>query len=524
MQYWLLLLVIVIGVVFCDVDPSTLQNKVVFGYQGWFETPNDGAKVGWRHWSRDENRCDGSTANFDLWPDLSEYDPSTLENTGMHYADGTIAKLYSAQHQSVVDKHFQWMRDFDLDGVFLQRFIVETKDPRFFNVRNKVTQNVMNAANSYGRIFAIMYDLSGTNPSTLVNDLQMDWHFLVNELKVTSSGRYQRHNGKPVVVLWGFGFTDRPGTPQDAINIIHWFQGQGCYVMGGVPYQWRTSDGDSKPGFLNAYLAFDAISPWAVGRYNSKDAFQRLFNDRVIADKELTFARDKMYSPVIWPGFSWHNIFKDSPLNAIPREGGAFFWKQADTMIHSLRRQKSFVYIAMFDEVDEGTAMFKAASSKQETPVDGTFLHLSIDGINVPKDHYLRLAAALTSQFRKPQIDRLKSDQTHVLNENDCLFSSTNNYRACLQYDAKLVIYSMKNDIIWSTPVLGGTQPYRLEMQSDGNVVVYDGQSKPIFASGNDPVWEEKRRHSTGPYSLIMQDDGNFVAYDVNRLVVWTAK
>src|SRR5690349_453062 len=34
------------------VDSTTLDGKVLFGYQGWFRTPGDGSNVGWSHWSR----------------------------------------------------------------------------------------------------------------------------------------------------------------------------------------------------------------------------------------------------------------------------------------------------------------------------------------------------------------------------------------------------------------------------------------------------------------------------------------
>jgi len=33
------------------VDPSTLDNKVLIGYQGWFTCPEDGSQR-WTHWSR----------------------------------------------------------------------------------------------------------------------------------------------------------------------------------------------------------------------------------------------------------------------------------------------------------------------------------------------------------------------------------------------------------------------------------------------------------------------------------------
>lgn len=53
----------------------------------------------------------------------------------------------------------------------------------------------------------------------------------------------------------------------------------------------------------------------------------------------------------------------------------------------------------MFDEYDEGTAMAKAASTISDIPVEGTFLYLSIDGVNLPNDYYLILAGNYTKTF-----------------------------------------------------------------------------------------------------------------------------
>ena len=50
------------------------------------------------------------------------------------------------------------------------------------------------------------------------------------------------------------------------------------------------------------------------------------------------------------------------------------------------------IYGAMFDEMDEGTAMLKLAPTPNELPVQGTFVPLNIDGQALPSDWYLRLA------------------------------------------------------------------------------------------------------------------------------------
>ncbi len=51
------------------------------------------------------------------------------------------------------------------------------------------------------------------------------------------------------------------------------------------------------------------------------------------------------------------------PFDAIPRNKGNFLWKQLAGAIES---GANMIYVAMFDEIDEGTAIFKCA---HEVPV-----------------------------------------------------------------------------------------------------------------------------------------------------------
>eukprot|EP00831_Metopus_contortus_P007246 TRINITY_DN12771_c0_g1_i4.p1 TRINITY_DN12771_c0_g1~~TRINITY_DN12771_c0_g1_i4.p1 ORF type:complete len:127 (+),score=46.03 TRINITY_DN12771_c0_g1_i4:43-423(+) len=56
--------------------------------------------------------------------------------------------------------------------------------------------------------------------------------------------------------------------------------------------------------------------------------------------------------------------------------------------------------------------------------------------------------------------------------------------------------------------------PFKLEMQSDGNLVLYSGGSKIIWASNS-------AGKGTAPYHLELQDDGNLVIYDKSHKAVW---
>ena len=88
-------------------------------------------------------------------------------------------------------------------------------------------------------------------------------------------------------------------------------------------------------------------------------------------------------------GFSWANLVKDpTRFNQIPRLSGDFFNVQANAM---LAFKPTFVFIAMFDEVNESTAMLKAASTAASAPSQGQWLTLDRDGQVLPKDHYLQV-------------------------------------------------------------------------------------------------------------------------------------
>jgi hypothetical protein len=53
-----------------------------------------------------------------------------------------------------------------------------------------------------------------------------------------------------------------------------------------------------------------------------------------------------------------------------------------------------------YDEVNEGTAMFKLAARRQDAPDQGHWLTLDADGESLPSDWYLRLAGEITRMFR----------------------------------------------------------------------------------------------------------------------------
>jgi hypothetical protein len=193
-----------------------------------------------------------------------------------------------------------------------------------------------------------------------------------------------------VVAVWGFGFAGRKDTPDQARQVINFFKAAGCTVVGGVPANWRTlrNDAQTDPAWAVVFRSFDVISPWSVGRYGD-NAGADAFRQNVIApDLAEATKAGREYMPVVFPGFSWHNL-NGGPLNQIPRRGGDFYWHQ---VFNATAAGCTMIYCAMFDEMDEGTAMFKLAPTPAQLPAQGAFVPLDVDGVNLPSDWYLRLA------------------------------------------------------------------------------------------------------------------------------------
>jgi hypothetical protein len=97
-----------------------------------------------------------------------------------------------------------------------------------------------------------------------------------------------------------------------------------------------------------------------------------------------------------FPGISWSNLKRNARPNQIPRLRGEFLWRQA---YNAKMAGAKVLKIAMFDEVDEGTAILKAVSHRKEAPDQGYWLTLDADGAELPSDWYLRLAGEITRMF-----------------------------------------------------------------------------------------------------------------------------
>ena len=374
------------------VDVSTLHGKVMVGYQGWFNTPNDGMELGWKHWSRSANQpIDADNITVDLWPDVSEYPAETRVDTSISHEDGATAQVFSSANPDVVDVHFRWMNQHGIDGAFVQRFANQLKDPKRRQNVDRVLDNVQAACQRHGRTYSIMYDLSGMRGGTLSLVLD-DWKRLREEL--SHDGQYLQHRSKPLVAVWGIGFSDdRDYSLTESQRLIRQLKAAGASVLLGVPSYWRTGQRDALDDerLHDVLKLADVLCPWTIGRYQAPKSAQRHADKVWNADLEWCQANQLDFMPVVYPGFSWHNLHGD-PLDSIPRRQGDFFWSQIEAA-HQLGC--NMLYVAMFDEVDEATAIFKCTNHPPTS--DGVKL---LDYDNLPHDHYLRLTGRAAELFR----------------------------------------------------------------------------------------------------------------------------
>lgn len=369
------------------VDVSTLTGKVMCGYQGWFNAEGDGAERCWVHWTRRGGKLAPGNAKIDLWPDVSELAADERFPTGFTNAAGQVAEVFSPYKTATVLRHFQWMRDYGIDGAFVQRFITDLRDARALRHNNTVLDHCREGANRSGRAYAVMYDLSGLGTNR-IQEVIDDWKSLRTRMHVTEDPAYLRHHGHPLVAVWGVGFNDnRRYTLEECRRLVEFLKADGCSVMLGVPTGFREQNRDSvkDPALHDVLKLADVISPWTVGRYGKPAEAARQGEKVWQPDIAWCAERKADFLPVVFPGFSWFNMM-GKQYEAMPRLKGEFLWSQ---FVAAKRAGATMIYVAMFDEVDEGTAIFKCTN---DTPVGEGVRFLTYEGL--PSDFYLRLTGA----------------------------------------------------------------------------------------------------------------------------------
>ena len=383
----------------------SLAGKHIVGYQGWFGCPTDSVDPRWAHWFGGNESA--PRVMVDLWPDLSEFDREELCATDLRFPSGGTVHVFSSQVSKTVHRHFHWMNAYGIDGAAISRFLSQISNPVLLGRTDLVLRNVRDAAEAENVGFFVMYDLSGLSTDNDVQEIIRDWKRLVNVQRLTASPSYMRDRGRPIVALWGLGIGNRPASPQQAMTLVNYFKEEaGSTVLGGVPAFWRTLGLDSRkePEWKEVFRAFDILSPWTVGRYRDPREADTFARDVVAQDLMQTHMNGQEYLPVIFPGFSWHNLQKGrAPLDQIQRLCGEFYSRQANNIIQLGVKS---IFTAMFDELDEGTAIFKVIRQPEQLPIDVGLLAPDRDCADKGSDLYLRAAGKATNALRRRTYQR----------------------------------------------------------------------------------------------------------------------
>jgi hypothetical protein len=425
---------------------STLHNKIIVGYQGWFSAGSDGS--GWNKWNKWEIiKGADKIPGVDMWPYVDEY-TTTYTRPDWVLRNGNLAKVYSAWDVTTVRKQFEWMKDNTIDGAFVGRATAAIRRGDVStDFRNQVLKNVKDACGTHGRVFYVNYDISddeNKDPNTAAGAGQNVLDFIYDDFNALVTGstnfrgknyrgiitdsngvlsaRYLKHNGKPVVRIFGIGSKKNEYaagqflfSAQEAETKLANLRNIATVII-GVNNRWRTADSPEirtdwkvptgtpiSPEVEDVWQSVDFIQPWSVNAYGNEAGadtyFTRNATGRVKQDIDWGRVNDIGILPVIWPGFSWRNKQDgDSPATppaplayqTVPRGNGSFYWNQGYEVIELLkafpatpvtgstgRENVRLITVAMFDEIDEGTAIMKLEVNDQKIPNGNSYSRLN---------------------------------------------------------------------------------------------------------------------------------------------------
>ncbi len=391
--------------------------KVNMKTQVWYATPNDerfipfstpnGVRIkDYSHWSRNGNEpCEGNVGvEFLFLPEMYEANGAQLEELSEYRnLDGSPVKIFSSLDPAVIRTDLRNMVAAGIGTVSVQIFLTGTINNMERNYA--LIRMYLKYANEYKLKFRVEIDITGVIESELTERLKEFWIELNRRIDIHESF-WEKINGKPSLAIWGLGFINRPGTVWEAIDIIKWFKtGEKnpvkVYLEGGVPFYWHTGSGDSKSNFIHAFVLFDCVSPWSIGRfdYENFDSVKFTIKEHI----EVCRKHNISYRPVLWPGFSWHNLMSrksavtwlaidNTQPYLIPRLKGEFLWKQFRFYKELGLSDLSY---AMWNEDDEGTAFFSHQVDPHKLP---SGMLIPDKGATSP-DFYIRLITEINRKY-----------------------------------------------------------------------------------------------------------------------------
>jgi glycoprotein endo-alpha-1,2-mannosidase len=217
----------------------------------------------------------------------------------------------------------------------------------------------------------------------------------------------------PVVGIWGVGFNNKGYSADEIGEFVDFLKNDpkygGCAVFLGTGTDWRV-DGKILKQWEPVFKASDVISPWTVGRYRDVAGAKEYAVGKAKKDRLWCESNGLDFMPVVFPGFCWANLKKEypreNPGSFISRQDGQFLWSQYAAHTEA---GATMVYQAMFDELDEGTQIYKVS----DNPPNGKSQFKTYNGL--PSDHYLWLTGEATKMVsgKAPVSEKMPKREGH---------------------------------------------------------------------------------------------------------------
>ncbi len=207
--------------------------------------------------------------------------------------------------------------------------------------------------------------------------------------------------------IWGLGLKEDRHVPHDpaaAKELIEWFRSKApaeyrVTYMGGTPSRWRTLTNDAREGTgLDRGLPHDgrraAVDRGPLSRCRERGRWK---DDMIVPDLALA-AKNQ---PALYAGGLPGLLLVQPEARYAEERRSREIAASSSGGRHTTPKWPAprVLKIAMFDEVNEGTAIFKIAARRQDAPDQGYWLTLDADGADLPSDWYLRLAGEITRMF-----------------------------------------------------------------------------------------------------------------------------
>jgi hypothetical protein len=382
-----------------------------------------------------------------------------------------------------------------------------------------------------------MYDISGGVEPNYVDDIKFDWIYNIERgTEILNSNAYATVNGKPVVCIWGFGVPDRVTNATYYQQLVTFFKQRDCYLILGTNDNWR-----NQSQYINIFKQADMITPWYVGRFGDNNGVDNFYNNNLNPDLEYCRNNGLDYYPVVFSGFSWATWQNGRP-NMIPRNRGNFLWHQA----YKLKQQGvGAMYVAMFDEYDEGTAIMKNASDYFDIPTDQYFVTASADGWWLSSDFQLRtvgnaikmLKGTIATTDTNPTVDsegpilyRNSFEKRYV----DCVETQYNGdypIDPCFKNDAQVSANNVSGQSTTIDNQIKKTGLYSAKVtgNSNGNGATYDykfSESNVKIKAGTTLTFDKYTATEQGKYITVdvVCTDGTRATTAVNAASATTAR